>query len=158
MEEIKPWILAATILVLFNPTTRLVAQNVDKPKGEKKATEQFLQYTQADHLLDGITFEYFYKEGGGLEIAFYGGKLKFEWISGPRKGNSGKDKPYQSRMIGDDVFIVNWHETDKPDFVTLIIDLKQNALYSSAILRYGKNEEMIHFKEASIRSVNRPKQ
>jgi hypothetical protein len=120
---------AAIFLALFSPVILLTAQDGDTSAEEKKAISQNLQYTQAEHLLDGTSFEYFYKEGGGLKIAFYKGQLKYEWISGQRKGNSAKDKSYQSRIIGDELFMVNWQEKNKPDFVTLIIDLKQNALY-----------------------------
>lgn len=52
--------------------------------------------------------------------------------------------------------MVNWHEPKKPDFTSLVIDLGRKTLYSTAILRYGTEAEMIHFKEASIREVKRP--
>lgn len=118
--------------------------------------EHVHQYTNADHLLDATSFEYYYEDGSGLSIAFGEGMLQFEWIVGPRKGNQAKDIPYQSRLIGDELYMVNWHEPRKPDFVSLIINLKQNVLYSSAILRYGTSMEMIHFKEATIKRVKRP--
>ena len=134
----------------------LVAQDTEGAPGKEKALDHTLQYTNAQHLLDEISFEYIYKEGGSLKIAFYDGKLQYEWISGPRKGNNAKDIPYQSREIGDDLYIINWHEKNKPDFTSLIINLNKNVLHSSAILRYGTSIEMIHFKEATIERVKRP--
>lgn len=113
------------------------------------------QYVNAEHLLDGTSFQYFYKAGGGLEIAFADGKLQYEWISGPRKGNHAENIPYQSRIIGDDMYLVNWHQPDKPDFVTLVINLRKQVLFSSAILRVGSENEMIHFKEAVIKEIKR---
>jgi hypothetical protein len=101
---------------------------------ENKTPDHQHQYIAAEHLLDGTSFDYFYKAGGGLKIAFAEGKLQYEWISGPRKGNHAENIPYQSRRIGNEVYLVNWHQPDKPDFVSLVIDLKQNRLYSSAIL------------------------
>lgn len=113
------------------------------------------QYASAEHLLDGIRFQYFYNEGGGLEIRFAEGTLQYKWISGPRKGNHAENIPYQSRRIGEELFLVNWHQPDRPDFVSLVINLKELRLYSSAILRCGSENEMIHFKEAQIKNVKR---
>ncbi len=123
----------------------------------EKAADQQLKYTTAEHLLDGTSFEYFYQTGGGLKISFADGKLQYEWIKGPRKGNKAEGIPYQSRKIGKDQFIVNWQEKGKPDFTTLVINFEQNVMHSSAILRYGTKEEMIHFNGAIIERVHRPK-
>ncbi|MBW1915110.1 MAG: MoaF N-terminal domain-containing protein [Deltaproteobacteria bacterium] len=108
-----------------------------------------------EHLLDGTTLEYYYQNGSGISIDFYDGKLRYEWIAGPPKGNMGKDIPYRSRKIGDEMYIVNFHEKHKPDFVTLIFNLKQNVMYSSAILRYGTDKEMISFSGGIVEHVKR---
>ncbi len=108
-----------------------------------------------EHLLDGISLEYYYQNGSGLSIDFQDGELDYDWIVGPRKGNKGKDIPYKSRKIGDDMYIVNFHEKHKPDFVTLIFNLEQNVMYSSAILRYGTEKEMIIFSGGIIEHVKR---
>lgn len=121
----------------------------------ENAAAQKLKYTTAEHLLDGTSFEYYYQTGGGLKIAFADGKLEYEWISGSRKGNKAGDIAYQSRKIGNELFIVNWQEKDKPDFVTLVIDLEHSVMYSSAILRYGTEDEVIHFNGAIIERVHR---
>jgi len=113
------------------------------------------QYANAEHVLDGTSFQYFYEDGGGLEIAFYDGMVRYVWIVGPRKGNSAKDILYQSRRIGDNFYLVNWQEQDKPDFVSLIINLRDRVMYSSAILRYTTEQELVHFKKATIREVRR---
>ena len=155
-DKVKiPRINTAIMLCLWASTSVLMAQT-DKAPEKQEPIDHNLQYINAQHVLDGTRFEYFYQGGGGLQIAFADGQLQYEWISGPRKGNNAKEIPYQSREIGEDVYLVNWHEKDKPDFVTLIIDLKQNRLYSSAILRYGTSKEMIHFKESTIKHVKRP--
>ena len=123
--------------------------------GSAQAPEHSEQYATAAHLLDGTSFEYFYEDGSGLEIAFYDGMVRYEWIVGPRKGNSAMDILYQSRQIGDDLYLVNWQEQDKPDFVSLIINLRDEVMYSSAILRYTTEQEMVHFKEAVIKGLRR---
>lgn len=115
----------------------------------------YAQNSEAEHLLDGTSLKYYYQNGSGISIEFNDGKLSYKWIVGPPKGNMGKDIPYQSRKIGDEMYIVNFHEKHKPDFVTLIFNLKQNVVYSSAILRYGTDKEMISFSGGIIEHVKR---
>ena len=119
------------------------------------ATPSLSKDGRPEHLLDGTTLEYYYQNGSGISIAFYDGKLRYEWIVGPPKGNKGKDIPYQSRKIGDEMYMVNFHEKHKPDFVTLVFNLKQNVMYSSAILRYGTEKERISFSGGIIEHVRR---
>ncbi len=108
---------------------------------------------KSEHLLDGTSMEYHYQNGSGISIKFYDGMLYYEWITGPRKGNMGKDIPYRSRKIGDKMYIVNFHEKQKPDFVTLIFNLNENVMYSSAILRYGTEKEKVSFSGGIIEHV-----
>ena len=100
---------------------------------------------------------YYYQSGAGLSVHFEDGKFNYEWIVGPRKGNSGKDIPYKSRKIGNEMFIVNFHEKHKPDFVTLIFNFEQNVVYSSAILRYGTDNEVTAFSGGIIEHVKSKK-
>jgi hypothetical protein len=124
--------------------------------GSAQVPEHSEQYATAAHLLDETSFKYFYEDGSGLEIAFYGGMVRYEWIVGPRKGNSAMDILYQSRQIGDDLYLVNFQEQGKGDFVSLVINLEDEVIYSSAILRYRTEQEMVHFKEAIIKDISRP--
>ncbi|WP_068547175.1 MoaF-related domain-containing protein [Thalassotalea crassostreae] len=134
--------------VIYLYFTLAIAALISAPL--QASTDASDKYAVAEHLLDGVSFEYFYQTGGGLKISFDDGLLGYEWISGQRKGNKASNIPYQSRKIGERLFIVNWQEKDKPDFVTLVIDLKHNTMYSSAILRYGTEQEVIHFNGAII--------
>ena len=145
---------AAWAITLLTCTASVIAAPEEEPPSERH-NAQIQQYLNAEHLLDGMNFQYFYDAGGGLKIAFAEGKLQYEWISGPRKGTHAENIPYQSRKIGDEVYLINWHQPDKPDFVSLVIDLKEKRLYSSAILRYGTGNEMIHFKEAAIKNIKK---
>ena len=108
-----------------------------------------------EHLLDGIGFNYFYQNGSGIQIAFYNGMVQYEWIAGPRTGNRGEDIPYDSRQLGDDLFLVSWHEPEKPDYLSLVINLENNVIYSSAILRYGTENELVVFQGGIIEHVTR---
>ena len=99
-----------------------------------------------EHLLDGTGFNYFYQNGSGLQIMFYDGMVRYEWIAGPRTGNRAEDLSYQSRRIAEDLYLVSWHEANKPDYVTLVVNLNNNVIYSSSILRYGTENELTVFQ------------
>jgi hypothetical protein len=135
------------------PLTKLIIQTVLVLL--MGSTYSLAQSDESEHLLDGMSFNYYYQNGAGLTVAFQNGKFNYEWIVGPRKGNSGKDISYKSRKIGVDTYIVNFHEKHKPDFVTLIFNFEQNVMYSSAILRYGTDNEMTVFSGGIIEHVKR---
>ncbi len=106
-------------------------------------------------LLDGTELEYTYSDGGAVVLTFYDGLLKFLWIAGPFEGATGEDLAYNARAVADDIFLVNWHDLDGPSFVTLVINLQHNSLYSSALLEYQTDGELSLFDEATIERVER---
>ena len=109
----------------------------------------------APQLLDGTEIQYTYSDGGAVVLTFYNGLLKFLWIAGPFEGATGEDLPYDARAVADDIFLVNWHDLNGPSFVTLVINLQHNTLYSSALLGYQTDEELSLFDEATIERVER---
>jgi len=56
------------------------------------------QFEQPEHLLDGYSFNYQYVSGMATHMEFYDGKVKYEWITGPRKENGNKRKQYIEHM------------------------------------------------------------
>lgn len=108
-----------------------------------------------EHLLDGTSFNYFYQNGSGLRIAFYDGMVQYEWIAGPRTGNRAADLAYRSRQMAEDLYLVSWHEPSKPDYVTLVVNLNNNVIYSSSILRYGTDDELVVYQGGIIEHVQR---
>ncbi len=106
-------------------------------------------------LLDGAELEYSYTDGGAVVLTFYGGLLKFRWIAGPFTGETGEDLAYKVRSVGDDIFLVNWHDTEGQTFVSLVINFQSNKLYSSALLEYQTDQELALFDEATIERVQR---
>jgi len=109
----------------------------------------------APQLLDGTELEYTYSDGGAVVLTFYDGLLKFRWIAGPFEGVTGEDLAYNARAVADDIFLVNWHDLDGPSFVSLVINLQQNTLYSSALLGYQTDGELSLFDEATIERLER---
>lgn len=73
-----------------------------------------------EHLLDGVTLDYYYQNGTGVNLKFDDGKMTFEWIAGPKKGNTGTDISYRSKKIGDDMYVINFQQQKAHNFITLI--------------------------------------
>ena len=107
-----------------------------------------------EQILDGKELEYIYSDGGKVVLSFYDGLLKYRWVAGPFEGDKEKDLPYQSREIRDGQYVINWHDKQNSNFVTLILDLSRNALQSSAILDYDGENEIVLFDVATIERVN----
>ena len=113
----------------------------------------FAEDQKSEHLLDGTSLEYYYQNGTGLSLEFYDGKLQYEWIVGPAKGNKGKDIPYRSRKIGDEMYIVNFLQKEKTNFITIVLNFKQNVMCASILLRYGTAQEKIDLQGGIIEHV-----
>ena len=107
------------------------------------------------HVLDGSELEYTYTDGGSVILTFYDGLLKFRWIAGPNEGASGEGFEYNARMIGDDRYMVVWRMTEERNYLTMVIDLGQRTLFTSALLGYGTEQEGVLFDEATIHRVER---
>jgi hypothetical protein len=106
-------------------------------------------------LLDGTLMSYSYPEMGTVRVTYRNGRVSFEWIDGPLKGQAGEDFAYRARKVGDDQFFVNWHEPDAHGFVTLHIDFQRGAVHSSVLAAYATDDEQVLFHRASIHRVER---
>lgn len=113
----------------------------------------YSQGRKNEHLLDGSSMNYYYQTGYGIHLELNDGKLKYEWISGPRKGKGNKNLPYRSRKIGHKMYIVNWLEESHPDFMTLIFNFDNNVMYSSGILRFGSENQFSVFDGGIIEDL-----
>ena len=106
------------------------------------------------HLLDGTTINWTYRiSGSGMTLSFENGLAQYEWIKGSRKGRTAKDIPYQSREISDNVFLLNWVQPEKPDFITLIFDFNKNVAFSSGLIGYGTDRQRNLFLDGTVESV-----
>ncbi|MEP3889499.1 MAG: hypothetical protein ABJN69_03470 [Hellea sp.] len=110
----------------------------------------------SDHLLDGMTINWSYNSSSsGMLVSFENGLAQYEWITGPRKGRSDQDIPYKSRKIGADIYLINWVQPEKPDFITLIFDFKNNTVFSSGLIGYGTDRQKNLFLDGTIKIVER---
>ena len=103
--------------------------------------------------LDGKRLNYTYPEMGTVVVQLDAGKLGFEWIDGPLKGESGHGFDYRARKVGDEQFFVNWHEPETRGFVTLFLDLEKSFACSSVLAAYATENEQVLFHSASINSI-----
>tara|TARA_R110002033_G_C3824729_1_gene233389 strand:- start:96 stop:545 length:450 start_codon:yes stop_codon:yes gene_type:complete len=99
------------------------------------------QFGQPEHFLDGYSMNFQYQDGTAVHIEFYNGKAKYEWVSGPGKGKGNHDIPYRSRKIGNGLYLMNWHETDIKDYLTLVFDFEKMLVHNSVIIGYENRPE-----------------
>lgn len=111
------------------------------------------QSSKSEHLLDGTSMNYYYQTGMAIHLELYDGKLKYEWIAGPRAGKGNKDLPYSSRKIGDKMYVISWLEESHPDYMTLIFNFNNNVMYSSGILRFGTKDQFTVFDGGIIEDL-----
>ncbi|WP_434036301.1 MoaF-related domain-containing protein [Formosa sp. 4Alg 33] len=104
---------------------------------QTKTTEDAkFQFNTPEHYMDGYSLSFQYQDGKALHMAFDKGKAQYEWISGPRTGKGNSDIPYRSRKIGENLYLVNWHETGLKDYLTIIFDLDKMIIHTSIIVGY----------------------
>ncbi|WOT04205.1 MoaF-related domain-containing protein [Shewanella youngdeokensis] len=103
--------------------------------------------------LDGTTMNYFYQSGAGIEFKIHDGMVDYIWLTGKKKGNGNKNVPYRSRKIGNKMYIVNWIEESKNDFITLVFNFENNVMYSSGIMRFDKESPMTVFDGGIIQDL-----
>ena len=116
---------------------------------------QKIQLEDPEHLLDGYSFTYQYQSGDAIYIEFNDGELTYQWIEGRRKENPIKTFPYLSRMIDDNIYLVNWHEKNEKNFISLVFNLKNRVASSSVIVRYGNDDPIIAFQGGIIEHVRK---
>ena len=111
---------------------------------------------QIEQPLDRLELDYTYDGGGQIIVSFSDQRLGYRWLSGPFEGVEESGLSYNSRHLRDQRYLVNWHDTDNSNFVTLVIDLARKKVYSSALLYYGSQKEVESFAEATINRASRP--
>ena len=100
--------------------------------------------------LNGVSLVYEYTSGRKYTVQYSEKTFAYlrmdepgrEWISGV---------PYIARKIDDNLYLVNWHRPERVEYVTILIDLDKQILYTSALLE-GTDR---HFDLANIVSLTR---
>lgn len=114
--------------------------NSDTGKNQNKNLEM-------NERLIGVEIDYQYEEGNQYTIKFEESGTSYQFHKGGKR-SKGWNGPYSYNHLITDMneHMVSWHEPDKQDYVTLLINFDKMILYGSAILK-GKK---VHFQKAQI--------
>jgi len=94
-----------------------------------------------------------YSRAGTIVYRLSDGKLEYSFISGRMMGAGGIDLDYTSRKIGDDIYLLNWHDKVSPNYISVIMDLENNVEYTTAIMAYGSDMQYDFVSEGKIDTV-----
>ncbi|WP_339709354.1 MoaF C-terminal domain-containing protein [uncultured Kriegella sp.] len=120
----------------------LVLFSVGHSFGQSSTTEENkFQFGEPEHFLDGYTLNFQYQNATAIHMEFNDGLAKYEWVAGPAKGNGNQDIPYRSLKIGENLYLVNWHETGIKDYLTIVFDFEKMIVHSSIIIGYENKPE-----------------
>ena len=113
------------------------------------ATSVFLSSGVAAQI-PNVSYEARYPNGPAIAYTFADGVLEYRLL-GPGIMNTGLQ--YQSRTLGDQLYLVNWNDKTNKFFMTLVIDFASRKEYFSSILSYESDEPETNFLEADISAV-----
>ena len=114
-----------------------------------------MQSDTNNQAFDNVELDYTYSGGGSITATFEKGLVRYRWLSGPFQGVEERDLKYQSKRMGDNAFVINWHDKVNFNFVTLFIDLTNKLVQSSALLYYGTPNEVTSFDTAVVSDIRR---
>ena len=110
---------------------------------------------QEEHLLDGIAFAFQYQNSGAMDVVFEAGQITYKWIAGRNADEPTQSYPYKSRKLDTDIYLVNWHEADKKNFVTMVYNFKSNTCAVSVISKYVDETPFRGFQAGVIEHVKK---
>ncbi|NOQ70594.1 MAG: hypothetical protein GQ574_01250 [Crocinitomix sp.] len=100
----------------------------------------------------GVILQYTYSEGNEYAVKFEAEGVSYQYRSGRSPEVWFGKFPYNHMITESNEHFVSWHEADKGDYVTLLINFDTNTLYGSAILSAKK----VHFQKAEISKITKP--
>ena len=107
-----------------------------------------------EHLLEGTSFTFQYQNAGAIDISFSDETLTYKWIAGRNADEPTRSYPYKSRKLDADMYLVNWHEPDTQNFVTMVYNFKSNTCAVSVISRYASEKPFMGFQAGIIEHVS----
>lgn len=100
--------------------------------------------------LNGVSLVYEYTSGRKYSVEYKADTFAYlrmdeagrEWVRGI---------PYIARKIDENLYLLNWHTPERVEYVTILIDLDRQILYTSALLEGTER----HFDVANIVSFTK---
>ena len=90
---------------------------------------------------------------GTLVMRFEDGILEYTFTEGRRAGAGSIDLDYWARKIGEDMYLVGWHDELYSNHFTVVFDLKNKVDYTSAIMGYGTDSQQVFSTDSVIEKV-----
>ena len=143
-------IILLSFISLFGTASLSIAQTPG-PEAAVKSTS----LDKEEHLLDGTSFTFQYQNAGAMDIVFADGELTYKWIAGRNADESIRRFPYKSRKIDADIYMINWHEPDAKNFVTMVYNFKSNSCAVSVLSRYANEKPFQGFQAGVIEHVKK---
>ena len=101
--------------------------------------------------LAGTSLTYQYEGGRRYSVRFEADTVAWQRLDVARDPVAGV--PYIARRIAPDVYLVNWHRPELTEYITILFDLRQRVMHTSALLE-GRDR---HFESGRIVELQRPK-
>jgi hypothetical protein len=76
-------------------------------------------------------------------------------VKGPESEPKGKFRESRPGVVLKYVYMVVWQMSEAPNYRTMVIDLGSRALFTSALMGFGTDQEGVLFDEATSHRVNR---
>jgi hypothetical protein len=104
----------------------------------------------APQSLPNIEIRSVYADGREIISTYKDRLLEYRIVSGRMKGAYAEGLEFDSRKIGDQIYLVSWHDKSNAFYISLIIDLKNNMEYHTSIMGYGDESPRTNFLAAEI--------
>lgn len=108
-----------------------------------------------EHLLDGTSFTFQYQNAGAMDVSFANGEMTYKWIAGRNADEPVQTYAYKSRKLDSEMYLVNWHESEAKNFVTMVFNFKSNTCAVSVISKYASEKPFMGFQAGVIEHVRR---
>jgi len=106
-----------------------------------------------EFLLNGTAFTFQYQNAGAIDISFMDDKVTYKWINGRNVDEPAKTIPYKSKKVDSGIYLVNWHEPETKNFITMVYNFNSNSCAVSVISRYGSEKPFLGFQSGTIEHV-----
>ena len=102
--------------------------------------------------MNGSQITYHYSSGRAYNVKFEEQGLSYRYLTGSKPDTWWGPFPYQAIKLTNEQYFLSWFEKGYGDYVTLLVNYKNNTVHGSAILR----GEEVHFHAAELVKFERP--
>ncbi|WP_298793503.1 MoaF-related domain-containing protein [uncultured Allomuricauda sp.] len=111
-----------------------------------------------EHLLNGTSFTFQYQNAGAIDISFENDNMTYKWLNGRNMDQPAKTYPYKSKKVDFGIYLINWHESDTKNFVTMVYNFNSNSCAVSVLSKYTSENPFLGFQSGVIEHVTKNKE